>query len=81
LEGLAMEEVGVFYGHLVYFTAILVYTLYQEKSGNPDFTVCVNDFLGFFVKKQKHSKPFQTLNNTFLCKNLFLFSNQPDVIK
>jgi hypothetical protein len=22
LEGLAMEDVGVFYGHLVYFTAI-----------------------------------------------------------
>jgi hypothetical protein len=50
LEGVVMEEVCSFYGHLVYFTALygrLVYfvviwyifprfgRLYQEKSGNP----------------------------------------------
>jgi hypothetical protein len=50
MEGLAMEDVGIFYGHLVHFT-VFCYTLctfgivrgnfflfdilYQEKSGNP----------------------------------------------
>jgi hypothetical protein len=41
---LAMEDVGIFCGHWVYFTAIwyiLLFfprfgTLYQEKSGNPE---------------------------------------------
>jgi hypothetical protein len=35
-----MEDVGIFYGHLVYFMAIWYIfpcfgMLYQEKSGNP----------------------------------------------
>jgi hypothetical protein len=46
LEDLAMEEVGLFYGHLVYFMWLLYFVaiwqhvmvifgmLYQEKSGN-----------------------------------------------
>jgi hypothetical protein len=47
VEGLAMEDVGLFYSYLVYFTVIyfvviLVYfpsfgMLYQEKSGNPPY--------------------------------------------
>jgi hypothetical protein len=46
-EGLAMEDIGIFYGHLVYLTASrhccghLVYffgILDQEKSGNPGRT-------------------------------------------
>jgi hypothetical protein len=48
LDGLAMENIAIFYDHLVYFTAFgnilwpfgifcgnLVYFLDQEKSGNP----------------------------------------------
>jgi hypothetical protein len=47
LDGLSLEDVGIFFGHLVYFTAAgyilqqfgifygrLVY-LHQDKSGNP----------------------------------------------
>jgi hypothetical protein len=51
LDGLAMEEVGIFYGHLVYFMVIwyILWTFYchlvhfppfwhvvPKKSGNPD---------------------------------------------
>jgi hypothetical protein len=40
LEGLAIEKVAIFYGHLVSFTAIWYIlccfgVLYKEKSGNP----------------------------------------------
>jgi hypothetical protein len=39
-EDLAMEDVGIFYGHLVYSTVIWYISprfgmLHQEKSGNP----------------------------------------------
>jgi hypothetical protein len=50
LEGLALEDVGIFYGQLVHFTVFccILWTLviwyifsrfgilYEEKSGNPD---------------------------------------------
>jgi hypothetical protein len=54
---LAMEAVGIFYGHLVYLKAICfppfwyIFTypyftrfgmLYQEKSGNPGSQVCIS---------------------------------------
>jgi hypothetical protein len=53
-----MVDVGTFYDHLVYFTAVLVYfcgqiwyilwlhffpKLYQEKSGNPVLDPCADD--------------------------------------
>jgi hypothetical protein len=57
LEGLAMEDVGTLYGHLVYFTSIwyilrsfgiffpVIGMLYQDKSGNPacDLNTSVED--------------------------------------
>jgi hypothetical protein len=43
-----MEDVGLFFIHLVYFCGYLVYfsrfgTLYQEKSGNPGFKDLVKE--------------------------------------
>jgi hypothetical protein len=54
LKGLAMENVGTFYGHLLYFVTIwyiswsfaifspVLVCYYQEKSGNPDFATRFN---------------------------------------
>jgi hypothetical protein len=41
-----MEDVRIFYGHLINFTAIWYISprfgmLYQEKSGNPGMCVCI----------------------------------------
>jgi hypothetical protein len=47
LEGIAMEDIGIFYGHLVHFTVfwyifVVIWNFfprfgisYQDKSGNP----------------------------------------------
>jgi hypothetical protein len=57
----AMKDVGIFYGHLVYFPAISVYfmvicyifsrfgKLYQKKSGNPALEAEVS--IDWFAKK------------------------------
>jgi hypothetical protein len=52
LEGLAIEDVGIFYGYLVYFTAIWYIfhrlgMLYQENSGNPGAMASTYHFVYF----------------------------------
>jgi hypothetical protein len=48
LEGLAMEDVGIFYGHWVYFSHFGA--LHQQKSGNPDYKALPNlPKIGFWV--------------------------------
>jgi hypothetical protein len=65
-EGLAMEDVGIFFGHLIYFTAIW-YTLldiwyifpvfgmlYQDKSGNPVFAPLKRTFFIWLTWTIRH---------------------------
>jgi hypothetical protein len=60
LEGLAKEDVGLFYGHLVYFVVIWYIfprfgISYQEKSGNPVLeTIGFGHFIEQWLKAYLH---------------------------
>jgi hypothetical protein len=70
LEGLVMEDVVIFYGHLVYFTAIW-YTLqtFGTFCGNlvyfPVLEICTKKNLATLVNRRLSSKTFSNIKKIY----------------
>jgi hypothetical protein len=63
---------GTFYGHLVYFVALLVYffrfgILHQEKSGNPAKETCSSS--GARVTRRVCEQIVQNVAQSIFCQN------------